>query len=103
MTRNVIILLVFSFFQSFGQVSKIKVKKLEPSPALFPGGRDSLTKYFSKAIVQKLNFRSDNPKKINFRAWVDINELGLVTKVELTNGSTIPDIDTLFVDQVGFT
>jgi len=83
-----------------GQVQKIKVQKLKFVPASYPGGKDSLTKYFDRTIVDKLKYRLNVPDKIQFRSWVDINAEGKITKVNLVKGSGYPDIDSTFVDAV---
>lgn len=50
--------------------------------------------------MYKLIYRQNTPEKIQFRAWVDINAVGKITKINLINGSGFPDIDSTFIDAV---
>jgi hypothetical protein len=104
MTLNTkyISILIFYFFTlvTFGQVQKIKVKKLTPTPATFPKGKDSIAKYLNYHVLKTLNGRQNLPESIKFKAYLDINSKGEVSKVTLTQGSTFPDIDSLFIRSV---
>ncbi|HWY09956.1 MAG TPA: hypothetical protein VN026_01465 [Bacteroidia bacterium] len=89
--------MLFLLTASFGQVNTIKVKKLKPTSACFPNGKDGIEKYFDTTLVERLKYRSNVPEKIQLRALVYIDEMGGINKVDLIKGSTFRDIDSMFV------
>lgn len=80
-----------------GQTPTIKIKKGKFVPAVFPGGKNGIDVYMYRKIDLNLQRRMKARDSIEFKAQIEINEAGIVTKATLLRGSIDRHMDSIFI------